>query len=102
MSIRKVALGFILFIVFVVGVPVFVGTTLWVRMTDLYRGYSETEQFVEIPQGAGTADIGQRLVDAGVVKDTWTFRAAVSPVFRISRRRCTPSAATTGVAVMVS
>src|SRR6476620_7856537 len=77
MSIRKVALGFILFIVFVVGGPVFVGTTLWVRMTDLYRGGSETEQFVEIPQGAGTADIGQRLVDAGVVKDTWTFRAAV-------------------------
>ena len=77
MSIRKVALGFILFIVFVVGVPVFVGTTLWVRMTDLYRGYSETEQFVEIPQGAGTADIGRRLVDAGVVKDPWTFRAAV-------------------------
>jgi len=77
MSIRKIALGFIFVIVFVVGVPVFVGTTLWVRMTDLYRGYTEAEQFVEIPQGAGTADIGRRLVDAGVVQDPWTFRAAV-------------------------
>ena len=60
-----------------IGVPVFAGTVLWVRMTDLYRGYRATEQFVEIPPGAGTAEIGQRLVDAGVVKDTWTFRAAV-------------------------
>jgi UPF0755 protein len=76
-SIRKFALGFIFFIVFVVGIPVFVGMLSWVRITDLYRGYTETEQFVEIPQGAGTAEIGRRLIDAGVVKDTWAFRAAV-------------------------
>ena len=77
MSMRRVALGFIFFVVFVVGIPVFVGTLSWVRMTDLYRGYTETEQFVEIPQGAGTAEIGRRLIDSGVVKDTWAFRAAV-------------------------
>src|SRR3954462_13826131 len=74
---RKFALAFIFFVVFVIGIPVFVGTMLWVRMTDLYRGYSETERFVEIPQGAGTAEIGRRLVDAGVVKDAWAFRAAL-------------------------
>jgi len=77
MSKRKLALAFILSVIVIVGVPVFAGTILWVRMTDLYRGYDEAEQFVQIPQGAGTADIGRRLVDGGVVKDTWAFRAAV-------------------------
>lgn len=77
MSIRKIALGFILSVMFLVGLPVFVGTILWVRTTDLYRGYDDAERFVEIPQGAGTADIGRRLVDAGVVRDMWSFRAAV-------------------------
>lgn len=74
---RKLALAFIFFIVFVIGIPVFVGTMLWVRTTDLYRGYTETEQFVEIPAGAGTAEIGRRLIDAGVVRDQWSFRAAL-------------------------
>jgi UPF0755 protein len=74
---RKLALAFIFFIIFLVGVPVFVGTLAWVRVTDLYRGYQATEQFVEIPPGAGTAEIGRRLVDAGVVHDTWTFKAAL-------------------------
>jgi UPF0755 protein len=74
---RKFALAFIFFVVFVIGIPVFVGTILWVRTTDLYRGYSETERFVEIPAGAGTADIGRRLTDAGVVRDQWSFRAAL-------------------------
>ena len=52
---RKLALAFIFFIIFLVGIPVFVGTLAWVRVTDLYRGYQATEQFVEIPPGAGTA-----------------------------------------------
>ena len=77
MSKRKLALAFILSVIVIVGVPVFAGTILWVRMTDLYRGYDEAEQFVQIPPGAGTADIGRRLVDARVVKDAWAFRAAV-------------------------
>lgn len=77
MSKRKFALGFIFVVIVAVGIPVFAGTMVWVRMTDLYRGYTGTEQFVEIPQGAGTADIGRRLIEAGVVKDTWSFRGAV-------------------------
>jgi UPF0755 protein len=75
---RKLALGFIFLIVFAVGIPVFAGTFLWVRMTDLYRGYTSTEQFVEIPPGSSTPEIGRRLVDAGVVRDTWTYRAAIA------------------------
>jgi peptidoglycan lytic transglycosylase G len=47
------------------------------RVREPYRGYSEAEQFVEIPQGAGSRAIGDRLVSAGVVRDHLTFRAAL-------------------------
>lgn len=43
-----------------------------------YKGYSTDERFVDIPQGAGTYSIGRHLVDAGVVRDMATFRAAVT------------------------
>lgn len=51
----------------------------WVysRVNEPYRGYTAAEQFVDIPNGTGPAGIGQRLVDAGIVRDPWTFRAAV-------------------------
>jgi len=51
----------------------------WVYMgvNRPYKGYAETEQFVEVPQGVGTAAIGRRLVDAGVVRDVNTFRLAL-------------------------
>jgi UPF0755 protein len=39
-----------------------------------YKGYTESEQFVDIPPGAGPASIGRRLVDAGVIRDTLGFR----------------------------
>ena len=42
-----------------------------------YKGYAESEQFVEIPQGSGTAAIARRLADAGVVSDVNTFRLAL-------------------------
>jgi UPF0755 protein len=46
-----------------------------------YKGYAGSEQFVEIPQGAGPASIGKRLVDAGIIRDTLGFR------FEIARTR---------------
>jgi UPF0755 protein len=49
---------------------------LWARMHEPFHGFSG-EQFVDIPQGAGSRAIARRLVDAGVIPDTWTFRAAV-------------------------
>jgi len=49
--------------------------------TRPYKGYAETEQFVEIPQGAGPASIAKRLVDAGVIRDALGFR------FEIARTR---------------
>lgn len=42
-----------------------------------YKGYQGPEQFVDLPQGASAPEIGRRLVDAGVVRDTLTFRVAL-------------------------
>ena len=44
---------------------------------DPFRGYSGGEQFVDVPAGLGTRAIGERLVAAGVVRDTLTFRTAL-------------------------
>jgi len=74
---RKIALAFIFVIVFFVGVPVLVGTLMWTRITERYKGYEAAEQFVEIPRGAGAAEIRRRLVDAGVVDGDLTMRAAL-------------------------
>ncbi len=42
-----------------------------------YRGYAEAEVFVDIPPGSSTTAIGDRLVQAGVVRDARTFQAAL-------------------------
>src|SRR5262245_55961415 len=42
-----------------------------------YKGYSGAEQFVTIPQGAGSVAIGRNLADAHVVRDERTFRLAL-------------------------
>lgn len=50
---------------------------MYVRVQEPFRGADEAETFVDIPSGTGPAGIGARLVDAGVVRDPWTFRVAV-------------------------
>ena len=42
-----------------------------------FKGYDGAEQFVEIPQGAGSSAIAKRLADAGIVRDVNTFRLAL-------------------------
>ena len=42
-----------------------------------YKGYDGAEQFVEIPQGSGSAAIARRLAEAGVVADVNRFRVAL-------------------------
>jgi UPF0755 protein len=42
-----------------------------------YKGWEGSEQFVDIPQGAGAAEIRRRLIDARVVPDDLTLRAAL-------------------------
>lgn len=53
------------------------GWWVYQRIIEPFRGYPDAAVFVEIPNGAGPVSIGQRLVAAGVVRDAWTFRAAV-------------------------
>jgi UPF0755 protein len=47
------------------------------RVDREYKGYTGAEQFVEIPAGSAVGAIGQRLVDAGVVRDRLAFRYAL-------------------------
>ena len=42
-----------------------------------FKGYETAEQFVEVPQGSGSAGIAKRLADAGVVRDVNSFRIAL-------------------------
>jgi UPF0755 protein len=53
------------------------GAWFYSGVDRLYQGYDPPEQFVEIPQGAGPAAIGRRLVAAGVVRNRGTFRLAL-------------------------
>ena len=52
-------------------------TWIYLGVRQPFRGYSTSEQFVEIPQGLGTRAIGERLAAAGIVRDAITFRAAL-------------------------
>ena len=47
------------------------------RMDEPYQGFAGAEQFVDIPAGTGTAAIGRRLIEAGIVRDETTFRIAL-------------------------
>jgi UPF0755 protein len=71
------ALIFIAIFVLIVGGGVLVATVLWSRIEEPYKGYNTAETFVEVPQGAGTAEIRRRLIEGGVVHDEYTFRAAL-------------------------
>ena len=42
-----------------------------------FRGYTESEIFVEIPSGAGSRAIGERLVGAGIIRDELTYRVTL-------------------------
>jgi UPF0755 protein len=47
------------------------------RVYQSYKGYNGADVFVDVAPGAGPVTIGARLVDAGVVQDAVTFRAAL-------------------------
>ncbi len=50
---------------------------VYVRAGQPFKGFAADEQFVEIPPGAGSRTIGDRLVQGGVVRDRLTFRVAL-------------------------
>jgi UPF0755 protein len=70
----KKLLAFVLLLLLAVAGVV---TVMYVRVNQPYRGFEAAEQFVELPQGSGSIAIGQRLVDARVVRDLPTFRTAL-------------------------
>jgi UPF0755 protein len=74
MRLLKWLLILILIAVVAAGAAAMWGTA---RLREPYKGFSGEEAFVEIPSGAGRKTIEQRLVEGGVVRDEWTFRAAV-------------------------
>lgn len=53
------------------------GTWLYTSVQQPYKGYSEPETFVDIAPGTSPGRMSQQLVDAGVVRNTTAFRAAV-------------------------
>ena len=67
----------ILFVILLLVVCAAAAAWFYIGVNGPYKGYAETEQFVEVPQGVGTAAIGRRLADAGVVSDVNTFRLAL-------------------------
>jgi UPF0755 protein len=70
----KKLLWFLLLIVIAGGAA---AAVFYSRVNRPYRGFEGNEQFVEIPQGTGSSPIGERLVAAGIVRDTLTFRVAL-------------------------
>ncbi len=54
-----------------VGVAALAAAMALVSLRVKYRGFAAAEVFVEIPRGAGTFIIGQRLASAGVVRYAW-------------------------------
>ena len=52
-------------------------TAVWNRLYEPFKGYPGEEQFVVFAPGTGTAAIGRSLVDAGVIRDELSFRAAL-------------------------
>jgi len=54
-----------------------VALVMYQRTRQAYRGFAGSEQFVDIPQGAGSVAIGDRLIAGGVVRDRITYRIAL-------------------------
>ena len=52
-------------------------TLVYKQTQQPYRGYTGVELFVEIPAGASTRSIGDRLVSAGVIRDSLIYRLAL-------------------------
>jgi cell division protein YceG involved in septum cleavage len=53
------------------------GWWLYSQVVEPYRGYGQPEVFVDIPPGSSTGSIGNRLVEAGVVRNARTFQVAL-------------------------
>lgn len=75
---RKLALLFVIIVMALVGGATLVGTIAWTRITESYKGYEGSEQFITIAPGATAGEIRRGLVQAGLVRDDLTLRAALA------------------------
>jgi peptidoglycan lytic transglycosylase G len=76
--VKRLAVGLVVAVVVVIGA---IGARIALAELRPYKGYAESEVFVEIPAGSGPGSIGRRLVAAGVIRDTLGFQ------FEIARTR---------------
>jgi UPF0755 protein len=67
----------VLLVLLVVIAAAAAGMWIYARVGEPFRGYQGADQFVEIPAGAGSRAIGDRLVAAGVVRDALSFRVGL-------------------------
>ena len=70
---KRIALVFVLLLLAAAAA----GAWFYLGVDRPFKGYDGAEQFVEIPQGSGTAAIGQRLAGAGVIRDGISFKLAL-------------------------
>jgi UPF0755 protein len=68
---------FVLFLLLVIALAAGAGWYFYKGVDRPFKGYDAAEQFVDIPQGSGSAGIAKRLADAGVVQDVNSFRLAL-------------------------
>src|SRR5580765_2085280 len=71
---KKLAIWLVLIIVVLGALAGAAAVVAMRRVDEPFRGYQGADQLIEIPQGLGTNAIGQRLVDAGIVRDSITYR----------------------------
>jgi UPF0755 protein len=74
---RKAAAALVVVLVIGAAGAAFTRTAIWGRLYEPFKGYPGEEQFVIVAPGTGTAAIGRRLVEAGVIRDELAFRAAL-------------------------
>jgi UPF0755 protein len=74
---KKLLLALLAIVGVLAAVGALVANQLLQGLHEPFKGYQSTEVFVEIPQGAGTAEIRRRLLEAGVVADESTLRVAL-------------------------
>ena len=69
--------AFLILVALAVIAGIGVAVTLYRRTSEPFKGYDGAEQFVTIEPGSGTRTIGQRLIEAGVIRNDVTFRASL-------------------------
>ena len=75
---KKLVLLFVLAVLLLGGAAGLYAYRLYQATAEPFQGYPpDTPQFVEISAGMGPQAIGQRLVEAGVVRDPLVYRVAI-------------------------